>query len=267
MTLKILVQNPIVRRLFTPELGDGALRDLVFKLRWLVREGQTLWLICPLDGRIDPNLIKRDLGRIAATITGGRGRRVGPFVGFGRVSVALAQEEKPDEASIEAAPRRNHQVRAPLIRLLGPNKEELGLATADESRAAAAIFGLDLVERSSGCPMTCQIMDYGRWRFQQSKRERAQKPAPRRKTVRIRVRCEGADLARKLRAAQVFLTKRVPVRIQVLARGRDRLERHPDLIEGIKGALWAFGALSQRRPNPRRIEMDFKPWPALRPWA
>ena len=87
--------------------------------------------------------------------------------------------------------------------------------------------GLDLVEVAPNArPPVCKIADYGRMRYEETKRATA-KPRREVKTITLRPKTSGHDLETKLRHARKFLERGDKVRFQVRMRGRERAK--PDL--------------------------------------
>lgn len=96
--------------------------------------------------------------------------------------------------------------------------------TPDRGRLIAGDRGLDLVEVAPDArPPVCRIMDYGKFRYEQSKRKSAHKAhAQQLKTVQIRPKTDTHDLETKLRRARAFLRKGDKVRLVMRLRGRER---------------------------------------------
>lgn len=121
--------------------------------------------------------------------------------------------------------RINEQIRVPEVRLIGPDGQQVGIMSIKEALAAAAEANLDLVEVAPQAnPPVCRIMDYGKFKYQQSKK---QQEARRRQTViqvkevKVRPKIEEHDLAFKLRHARRFLEEGDKVKISVIFRGRE----------------------------------------------
>ncbi|MHC4832439.1 MAG: translation initiation factor IF-3 [Planctomycetota bacterium] len=73
-----------------------------------------------------------------------------------------------------SGPRMNERIRITPIRLIDENGEMVGVVDTDEARRRAADLGLDLVEMAADVrPPVCRIMDYGKYRFEQRKKDRA----------------------------------------------------------------------------------------------
>jgi translation initiation factor IF-3 len=122
--------------------------------------------------------------------------------------------------------------------------EQLGILSLTEALAAAEERGLDLVEVSpNAAPPVCRIMDYGKYKYQASKRAaEAKKKAARveLKEVKMRPKTEEHDFQFKVKNARRFLEEGNKVKVTVMFRGRE--VTHPEfgrkllekLIEEIK---------------------------------
>ena len=74
--------------------------------------------------------------------------------------------------------RVNHEIRVPKVRVISADGEQLGVLTIQEAMAMAREAGMDLVEVvASSVPPVCKIIDYGKFRYDQTKRERESKKA------------------------------------------------------------------------------------------
>ena len=70
----------------------------------------------------------------------------------------------------------NSQIRVPKVRLVGEDGGQIGLVATDEALNMAVDAGLDLVEISPNAdPPVCRLMDYGKFKYQDSKRKHAAK--------------------------------------------------------------------------------------------
>jgi translation initiation factor IF-3 len=103
--------------------------------------------------------------------------------------------------------RINHQIRIAQIRVIGPEGEQLGIMTPDEGRDIAQEAGLDLVEVApKAIPPVCRIMDYGKFRYETSKKESKSKSARvELKTITLRPKTDTHDLETKLNQARKFI--------------------------------------------------------------
>lgn len=137
--------------------------------------------------------------------------------------------------------RVNRQIRISPVRVIDAEGKQLGVMSADEGRQVAREAGLDLVEMAPEArPPVCRVMDYGRYRYEQSKRKKAMKSQKNDlKTLQLRPRIEEHDLDTKLRKASGFLEEGHPVKVVMRMRGRERatIPRWMDRLRNIVGQL------------------------------
>ncbi len=107
--------------------------------------------------------------------------------------------------------RINEQIRVPEVRLIGAEGEQIGVMPTREALAQAAEAHLDLVEVApQAIPPVCRIMDYGKFKYQQSKK---QQEARRRQTtiqvkeIKVRPKIEEHDMGFKLKNSRRFLSE------------------------------------------------------------
>ena len=126
--------------------------------------------------------------------------------------------------------RINEEIRAKEIRLVGDGDEQEILSTRDAMERAVS-KGLDLVEISpNAAPPVCRIMDYGKYRFEQVKREkeaRKNQKIVQIKEVKFRPNIEKHDFETKVKNAEKFLRDGDKVKDTVMFRGREIT--HPEL--------------------------------------
>lgn len=96
--------------------------------------------------------------------------------------------------------------------------------TPERGRMLAQEHGLDLVEVAPNArPPVCRLMDYGRFRYDQSKKQQAQKKqVVQLKTIQLRPKTDTHDLETKLKRAERFLEQGHRVRVLMRLRGRER---------------------------------------------
>ena len=103
--------------------------------------------------------------------------------------------------------------------------EQLGVLSLTDALAEAAKAGLDLVEVSpTAAPPVCRIMDYGKFRYQQSKKIQVSKKSQtviQVKEIRLRPKTEEHDLAVKIKHVKKFLEQHNKVKISMMFRGRE----------------------------------------------
>jgi len=121
--------------------------------------------------------------------------------------------------------RLNHQIRASEVRLIDADGDHAGVVSLSEALAAAHAKDLDLVEVSpSADPPVARVMDYGKFLYQQAKREREARKAQKQVEVKeIRLRPKTTDHHRsfKIRDARRWLGDGLKVKVRVRFRGRE----------------------------------------------
>ncbi len=119
----------------------------------------------------------------------------------------------------------NEQIRDREVRLIGPEGEQLGIMSAREAQALADEQELDLVKISPKAdPPVCKIMDYGKYRYEQSRKEkdnRKKQKTVELKEVRMSPNIDTNDLNTKMSAARKFLEKGNKVKVSIRFRGRE----------------------------------------------
>ena len=129
--------------------------------------------------------------------------------------------------------RVNHEIRAPRVRVINEAGEQLGVLTHHEAMALAREAGLDLVEVvATSVPPVCKIIDYGKFRYDQTKRERESRKAQHQvkvKEIKISPNISEHDLLVKLRQAKDFLEEGNKVKVSCQFRGREIT--HPEVGE------------------------------------
>ncbi len=119
----------------------------------------------------------------------------------------------------------NREIRSPKVRLIGHDGEQIGVVSIQEALARADEAGLDLVEISAGSvPPVCKIMNYGKFRYDQTKREREGKKAQHQvkiKEIKLKPNIDDNDFDTKLRHAREFIAKGNKVKISCMFRGRE----------------------------------------------
>ncbi len=119
----------------------------------------------------------------------------------------------------------NEEIRDSEVRLIGSTGEQLGIMSAAQAQHIADEQGLDLVKISpQATPPVCKLMDYGKFRFEQGKREkeaRKNQHIVEIKEVRMSPGIDVGDFNTKLKNAQKFLTEGNRVKVSVRFRGRE----------------------------------------------
>ena len=119
----------------------------------------------------------------------------------------------------------NEQIRDKEVRLIGPDGAQLGIVSSREAFAKAQEAGLDLVKIAPQAkPPVCKIMDYGKFRFEQAKREKEARKNQRVveiKEIRLTPNIDIGDLNTKVKNACRFLKDGDKVKVSVRFRGRE----------------------------------------------
>ena len=125
----------------------------------------------------------------------------------------------------------NERIRAREVRLIDENGEMIGVMAPGRALDIAREQNLDLVEISPNAnPPVCKLMDYGRYKYEQAKKEneaRKNQKTITLKEIRMRPRTDDHDVDVKTRKIQEFLAEGDKVRVSVQFRGPDM--RHPDI--------------------------------------
>lgn len=119
----------------------------------------------------------------------------------------------------------NEEIRDKEIRLVGENGEQVGIVSAKEAQRMASEKNLDLVKISPNAkPPVCKIMDYGKYKYELSKREKEARKKQKTivvKEIRFTPNIEDNDLNTKAKHANDFLKSGDKVKVSVRFRGRE----------------------------------------------
>lgn len=125
----------------------------------------------------------------------------------------------------------NEGIRAREVRLIGPDGEQIGIKSRSEALKIARNADLDLVlVAPKAKPPVCRVMDYGKYRFEQQKKEKEARKKQKTitvKEIRLSPNIEEHDFNTKLRNARKFLAKGDKVKVNIRFRGR--MITHSDL--------------------------------------
>ena len=127
--------------------------------------------------------------------------------------------------------RKNNRIRVPEVRLIDEDGEQAGVVDTNEARRRAKELGLDLVEVSPQArPPVCKIMDYGKFLYQQRKKEKQNtshsKGSSQLKELRVRPAIDKHDLSYRLDNGRKFLTAGHKVQVVCIFKGRQMA--HPE---------------------------------------
>lgn len=124
--------------------------------------------------------------------------------------------------------RVNDRIRAPKVRVVYGEGQQLGVMQTREAIEKAKSVGLDLVEIAANAdPPVCRIVDYGKYKYEQSKLKKTSKSKGpvKMKEVKFRVRTEEHDYNIKCARIEKFLDEGNKVRVQLQFRGRENAHR------------------------------------------
>jgi translation initiation factor IF-3 len=123
------------------------------------------------------------------------------------------------------AHRINRHIRAPQVRLIGADGTQYGVVTTEDALRKAEDAQLDLVEVApTAQPPVCRILDYGKFKYQQHKKEaeaRRKQSTTTVKELRLGYRTDVGDLERQIQRAREFLAEGDRVKFSLRFRGRE----------------------------------------------
>jgi len=121
--------------------------------------------------------------------------------------------------------RINGKIRAREVRVIGPEGKQLGVLALNDALALARQHGVDLVEiAATATPPVCRVVDYGKYRYEQAKKEKESKKhqhATQVKEVQLSPRIDPHDLGVKTTHAIDFLCEDMKVKVVLKFRGRE----------------------------------------------
>lgn len=145
----------------------------------------------------------------------------------------------------------NSEIKASEVRVIDPDGNQLGVIPTHSALSEAENFGLDLVEVSpNASPPVCKIMDYGRYRYQQDKKQqeaRKKQSAIQVKEIKVRPKTDAHDLEIKLGHIKKFIDKKNKVKVTLMFRGREitMTDRGKAVLEQIAEQATEFAAIEQ----------------------
>ncbi len=147
----------------------------------------------------------------------------------------------------DTGPRVNDRIRATEIRLIGADGENVGLVSPERGMELAEEAGLDLVEISpNATPPVCKIMDFGKFKYEQQKREseaRKKQKIIEVKEIKFRPNTDTHDYDVKMRNVVKFLENGDKVKITLRFRGREMAHQNlgRDLLERVAADVEEIG--------------------------
>lgn len=153
----------------------------------------------------------------------------------------------------------NDQIRARQVRVIGEEGEQLGIMSPRDAAREAEERGLDLVEVApNASPPVCRIMDYGKYKYQQSKRAKESKKHQHTislKEVKYRPKTDKHDFDFKTEHIREFLKEGNKVKVTVMFRGREMA--HPEFgKEVLQRVLEATKDIVQEEVDLSRLRLE-----------
>jgi translation initiation factor IF-3 len=158
----------------------------------------------------------------------------------------------------------NDLIRVPQVRLVSEDGEQIGVVDTTKALAMAVEANLDLVEVAPNArPPVCRIMNYGKYRYEQSKKaKKSKKSSSQLKEIRLGPRISDHDYQFKMRHAEKFLQDRNKVRVSVEFRGRQNMYRQQgrELLQRVEEDLKEVGTPeSPARDEGRNVVLIMAP--------
>src|SRR3954468_3633534 len=147
--------------------------------------------------------------------------------------------------------RINDQIRAPKVRLVDENGEQVGIKQTAEALEYAYSKGLDLVEIAAQAdPPVAKVMDYGKYRYeeeQKAKQARKHQQQIHVKEIKLRPKIQAHDYNTKRGHVVRFLNQRAKVKVTIMFRGRETThpERGRDLLMRLADEVKEIGQIEQ----------------------
>lgn len=131
--------------------------------------------------------------------------------------------------SKDRGPRVNYQIKIASVRVIDDEGAQLGIMEVHEARRTAEERGLDLVEVAPNArPPVCKIMDYGRYKYEQAKKEKEAKKKQHHiaiKEMKFRPKIDDHDYDFKVAHVREFLEKGDKVKLTIMFRGREMMHQ------------------------------------------
>lgn len=153
--------------------------------------------------------------------------------------------------ALEKEHRINEEIRVPKIRLIDADGENKGVVSTSEALAMAQDASLDLVEISpTGKPPVCRIMDYGKFRFDESKKAAVARKKQKQvqvKEIKFRPGTDEGDYKIKLKKLIEFLEEGDKAKVTVRFRGREMAHRElgMEVLKRVEADLTELGVVEQ----------------------
>ena len=161
--------------------------------------------------------------------------------------------------------RRNEQIRAREVRVIGADSEQLGILGRNDAIALAREHGLDLVEVAAAAdPPVCRIMDYGKFKYETKQEAKKRQTIVQIKEIKVRPKTDDHDFETKVRHIRRFLEDGDRVKVTVFFRGREIVHKDRGLaiLERIISDVKEVGKVEQEpKAEGRTLQMLLTPLP------
>lgn len=162
--------------------------------------------------------------------------------------------------------RVNGKIRAREVRVIGLDGQQVGVLSLHEAIRMAQSNGVDLVEIApTATPPVCRIVDYGKFRYEQAKKDKDAKKhhhANKVKEVQLSAAIDPHDFGVKLKHAIDFLCEEMKVKVSLRFRGREMAHQELGikLLDRVKTDIGALAKVeSEPRSEGRQIVMVLAP--------
>lgn len=173
---------------------------------------------------------------------------INDFQGGAGIAISRRSNRTPQKGP---RTRVNKNIRAREVRVIDPDGNQIGIVPTYKALATAGDFGLDLVEISPNAnPPVCKIMDYGRYKYELTKKQQEAKKKQSTfqvKEIKVRPKTGEHDLQVKMGHIKRFLDKKNKVKVTVLFRGREITlsDRGRELLQSIAEEMDEFASVEQ----------------------
>ena len=155
--------------------------------------------------------------------------------------------------------RINEKIRAKEVRVIGEEGEQLGVLSLRDALELALEKKLDLVEVAENAePPVCRIMDYGKFRYEKEKKEKAAKKNQKivlLKEVKVKPRIDTHDVETKTTQIAKFLEKGDKVKLSLILLGREKM--HADIgiqvLEKVANQFEETAVIEKKYKEPKKF--------------
>lgn len=167
--------------------------------------------------------------------------------------------------------RVNERIRIREVRVIGPDGAQLGIMSPEEALVKARSMELDLVEVAPQAkPPVCRILDYGKYRYEQSKKAREAKKKQvviQLKEIKLRPKTDEHDFQFKARHVERFLRSGNKAKVTMMFRGREMVHTALGrrLLDRLADVLKEIGQVEQPpKLEGRNMTMVLAPRPDIK---